>query len=82
MSSGVDELVGALRTAAQTVRSVTSSVAEELRALSAARDAAEAAMAERLAELDQSQGTWLRTRRVCRRGPGVSCVRMRGGRVS
>ncbi|MBC9225600.1 DUF222 domain-containing protein [Aeromicrobium sp. 636] len=56
MDPGVDELVGALRAAAHAVRSVTTSTADELRALVQARDAVEAAMAERLAELEQTQG--------------------------
>jgi len=56
MDSGVDELVGVMRTAALAVRSVTSSTADELRALAQARDAVEAAMAERLAELEESRG--------------------------
>lgn len=56
MSSGVDELIAVLRTGAQTLRSVTSSTADELRALAAVRDAAEAAMSERLALLETTGG--------------------------
>src|SRR5690606_7445726 len=56
MSSGVDELIAVLRTGAQTLRSVTTSTADELRALGAIRDAAEAAMSERLAQLEVTEG--------------------------
>ena len=56
MSSGVDELIAVLRTGAQTLRSVTTSTADELRALGAIRDAAEAAMSERLAHLEVTEG--------------------------
>lgn len=56
MSSGVDELVSVLHDAAIVLRSVTSSTADELRALAAAKDAVEAALCERLAELDRSKG--------------------------
>lgn len=55
MTSGVDELVAVMRDAAQVLRSVTSSTADELRALVVARDAIEAAMSERLEEFDQTQ---------------------------
>jgi len=55
MSSGVDELVAVLREGAQVLRSVTSSTPDELRALAAVRDAADAAIAERLALLEQTQ---------------------------
>ncbi|WP_313407146.1 DUF222 domain-containing protein [Aeromicrobium sp.] len=55
MSSGVDELIAVLRTGAQALRSVTSSTADELRALAAIRDAAEAAMSDRLADLEKTQ---------------------------
>ncbi len=56
MSSGVDELIDVMRAAAQAVRSVTSSTPDELRALAAARDAIDAAMADRLAEFDELKG--------------------------
>lgn len=56
MSSGVDDLIGAMRHAARTVRSVVSSTPDELRALAAARDAIDAAMADRLAEFDRVKG--------------------------
>ena len=55
MTSGVEELIGVLREGAQTLRSVTSSTPDELRALAAVRDAADAAIAERLALLEQTQ---------------------------
>ncbi len=49
-------MIGAMRAAAHAVRSVTSSTPDELRALAAARDAIDAAMADRLAEFDETKG--------------------------
>lgn len=55
METGIDELIGVLREAAQTLRSVSASTPDELRALGEARQAIEAAMSERLALLEQTQ---------------------------
>ena len=68
---GEDEAtIAAMRDAAQMMRSVTASTGDEIRALAVARNAADAALCERLAEMDQTRaheaegassiGTWAR----------------------
>jgi len=54
MTSGVDELLGVLRECAHVVQSVTASVQDEARALATLRDAAEAALGERLDEIERT----------------------------
>lgn len=55
MSSGANEVLAVLRDAMRTLQSVTTSVHDEARALAVLRDAAEAALAERLEEIDLTQ---------------------------
>ncbi|TXL62010.1 DUF222 domain-containing protein [Aeromicrobium terrae] len=55
MFGGTTTTIAAMRDAARAMTSVAVSTADELRALAAARDAIEAAMCERLAEMDQTK---------------------------
>lgn len=55
MQSGDAELVEVMRRCASALQSVTCSVSDEARALAALRDAAEAALAERLEEIDRTK---------------------------
>jgi uncharacterized protein DUF222/HNH endonuclease len=70
MLGDVETTIATLRDAALAMRSVTTSTADEVRALSAARNALDAALCDRLAEIDRTKahevegassiGTWAR----------------------
>ncbi len=70
MSGDVETTIATLRDAASAMRSVTTSTADEIRALSDARNAIDAALSERLAVMDEAReheaegassiGTWAR----------------------
>jgi hypothetical protein len=55
MFGGTSSTIAAMRDAARAMTSVAVSTADEVRALAAARDAIEAAMCERLAEMDETK---------------------------
>ena len=70
MSGDVETTIATLRDAARAMASVTTSTSDEIRALAAARNAIDAAISERLADMDESReheaegassiGTWAR----------------------
>ncbi len=70
MFGGTTSTIAAMREAARAMSSVAASTGDEVRALAAARDAIEAAMCERLADMDETKsheadgassiGTWAR----------------------
>ena len=89
MISGDETTIAALRDAARAMASVTTSTGDEIRVLAAARNAIDAAISERLAEMDETKahevegassiGTW--ARRELRQDAGLTRQMVRAART-